>query len=72
MTQRKLNILFLLLISVCFLSCTKFGKNVTIEGRVVNPITGQGISGATGNSPKLLQTTSMRQTKTLTNNLNKI
>lgn len=27
-------------------SCTKFGKNVTIEGRVVNPITGEGISGA--------------------------
>lgn len=27
-------------------SCTKFGKNVTIEGRVENPITGEGISGA--------------------------
>ena len=46
MTQIKLNILFLLLISVFFFSCTKFGKNVTIEGRVLNPITGEGISGA--------------------------
>jgi|SRR5690554_3530896 len=45
MIQRKLNILFLLLISICFFSCTKFGKNVTIEGRVENPITGEGISG---------------------------
>jgi hypothetical protein len=27
-------------------SCTKFGKNITIEGRVENPITGEGISGA--------------------------
>ena len=27
-------------------SCTKFGKNVTIDGRVENPITGEGISGA--------------------------
>ncbi|TSJ39996.1 carboxypeptidase-like regulatory domain-containing protein [Fluviicola chungangensis] len=26
--------------------CTKFGKNVTIKGRVMNPITGQGIEGA--------------------------
>ncbi|WP_246073874.1 carboxypeptidase-like regulatory domain-containing protein [Fluviicola chungangensis] len=27
-------------------SCTKFGKNVTIKGRVVNPITGEGIPNA--------------------------
>lgn len=27
-------------------SCTKFKKNVSIEGFVVNPITGEGISGA--------------------------
>src|SRR5690554_4424136 len=26
-------------------SCTKFGKNVTVEGRVENPVTGEGISG---------------------------
>ncbi|MBW7867651.1 MAG: carboxypeptidase regulatory-like domain-containing protein [Brumimicrobium sp.] len=26
-------------------SCTKFGKNVTVKGRVLNPITGEGISG---------------------------
>ncbi len=28
-----------------FTSCTKFGKNVTVTGRVVNPITGQGFEG---------------------------
>jgi hypothetical protein len=29
-----------------FLSaCTKFGKNVTVKGRVLNPITGEGIEG---------------------------
>ncbi len=27
-------------------SCTKFGKNVTLKGRVVNPVTGEGIAGA--------------------------
>lgn len=27
------------------LSCTKFGKNVTVKGYVLNPITGQGIEG---------------------------
>ena len=36
-----ISILFLMILS----SCTKFGKNVTIEGRVENPITGEGISG---------------------------
>ena len=29
----------------CFCACTKLGKNVTIEGRVMNPITGEGIEG---------------------------
>ena len=29
----------------CFCACTKPGKNVTIEGRVMNPITGEGIEG---------------------------
>ncbi len=28
-----------------FTSCTKFGKNVTVTGRVVNPLTGQGFEG---------------------------
>lgn len=36
-----LNFLGMLLILA---SCTKFGKNMTIKGRVLNPITGQGIS----------------------------
>ena len=34
----------LLLFSILILtSCTKFGKNVTVKGRVVNPITGEGV-----------------------------
>ncbi len=32
-----------LFILTMILSCTKFGKNVTVKGRVVNPITGEGI-----------------------------
>ena len=32
-----------LFILTTILSCTKFGKNVTVKGRVVNPITGEGI-----------------------------
>ncbi|MNK12805.1 hypothetical protein D3C87_308820 [compost metagenome] len=27
-------------------ACTKFGKNVTLKGRVMNPVTGEGIPGA--------------------------
>ena len=27
-------------------SCTKFRKNVTLKGRVINPVTGEGIEGA--------------------------
>lgn len=34
------------LVFVLIGGCTKFGKNVTIKGRVVNPITGEGIEGA--------------------------
>ena len=26
-----------------FFSCTKFGKNITVNGKVINPITGQGL-----------------------------
>jgi len=33
-------------IFLVFLSCTKFGKNVTVKGRVLNPITGEGIPNA--------------------------
>lgn len=36
--------LFMLVLLFSF-GCTKFGKNVTVTGRVVNPITGEGISG---------------------------
>ena len=28
---------------ILLISCTKFGKNVTVKGRVLNPITGEGI-----------------------------
>nr|WP_294862689.1 hypothetical protein [uncultured Fluviicola sp.] len=35
-----------LLMILIVVSCTKFGKNVTLKGRVVNPITGEGIEGA--------------------------
>ena len=38
--------LFSLFIMVTITSCTKFGKNVTLKGRVVNPVTGEGIAGA--------------------------
>jgi hypothetical protein len=33
-------------IFLVFASCTKFGKNITVKGRVMNPITGEGIEGA--------------------------
>ena len=33
-------------IFLVFTSCTKFGKNVTLKGRVLNPVTGEGIEGA--------------------------
>nr|WP_294859953.1 carboxypeptidase-like regulatory domain-containing protein [uncultured Fluviicola sp.] len=38
---------YLLFVSVLLLlGCTKFGKNVTLKGRVMNPVTGEGIPGA--------------------------
>lgn len=50
--MRRNIFLFLLLISV--FSCTKFGKNVTIKGKVLNPITGEGIPNV---EVELLKTT---------------
>ena len=38
--------LFIILLVLTAASCTKFGKNVTVKGRVMNPVTGEGISGA--------------------------
>jgi hypothetical protein len=38
--------LFALILILITASCTKFGKNVTLKGRAVNPITGEGIEGA--------------------------
>ncbi len=40
----KLNLIFASVLLIPLLStCTKFGKNVSVEGRVYNPITGEGI-----------------------------
>lgn len=38
--------LFALILVLSLVSCTKFGKNVTVKGRVLNPVTGHGIEGA--------------------------
>lgn len=38
--------LFALILILITASCTKLGKNVTLKGRVVNPVTGEGIEGA--------------------------
>ena len=38
-------VVFYTLVFSSLCACTKFGKNVTIEGRVMNPITGEGIAG---------------------------
>ncbi len=38
-------LIFTLIIPLLFFGCTKLGKNVTVTGRVVNPITGQGFEG---------------------------
>ena len=54
----KYGILIISLLSTVLItgnSCTKLGKNVTIEGRVMNPITGEGIAGI---ELELLRTTS--------------
>src|SRR5690554_8203788 len=50
--QIKLLIIIFLLLGTMN-SCTKFGKNVTIKGRVMNPITGEGIAGATISASKI-------------------
>lgn len=50
--MRFLLALFILLNTVN--SCTKFGKTDTAKGRVLNPVTGEGISGV---ELKLLKST---------------
>lgn len=32
------------LLFLTFAGCTKFGKNITVQGRVLNPVTGEGIA----------------------------
>jgi hypothetical protein len=39
------NLIAISILFMLFTSCTKFGKNVTVKGKVVNPVTGQGIEG---------------------------
>src|SRR5690554_6421151 len=46
MKKRKTVLSFTLAVLILFLGgCTKFGKNITIEGRVENSVTGEGIEG---------------------------
>jgi hypothetical protein len=47
-------IFLIFLLALPLFTCTKFGKNVTIKGRVMNPITGAGIPDA---EVKLLKST---------------
>ncbi len=48
------NLIQLFIFFLFISGCTKIGKTVTIKGRVLNPITGEGIAGA---KIKLLRTT---------------
>ena len=36
----------ILLLTGALFSCTKFGRTITVKGRVINPVTGEGIQGA--------------------------
>lgn len=38
-------VIVLIMLLTFFSGCTKFGKNVTIKGKIINPVTGQGIEG---------------------------
>jgi hypothetical protein len=40
------NVVYLVIFSYVFATCTKPGKNVTVKGRVYNPITGKGYEGS--------------------------
>lgn len=43
----KLSFALTFLSLLIFSSCTKFGKTITAEGRIINPLNGKGIEGAT-------------------------
>ena len=43
--MKALKIIFGLSLLFMLSTCTKFGKNVTVKGRVLNPLTGEGIAG---------------------------
>ncbi|HRO76470.1 MAG TPA: hypothetical protein PLP27_10015 [Crocinitomicaceae bacterium] len=45
--MKKLVIFSLTAVLFTAVSCTKFGKNITVKGRVYNPITNEGYEGAT-------------------------
>jgi len=43
--MKKIALINLIAIVFIAVSCTKFGKNITVKGRVLNPITGEGYAG---------------------------
>jgi hypothetical protein len=43
--MKALRIIFTIVLVGLLTTCTKFGKNITVQGRVLNPITGEGIAG---------------------------
>ncbi|HRO76468.1 MAG TPA: hypothetical protein PLP27_10005 [Crocinitomicaceae bacterium] len=42
-----LKLVMAIMIAITLVTCTKFGKNITVKGRVINPITNEPISGIT-------------------------
>ncbi|HRO76466.1 MAG TPA: hypothetical protein PLP27_09995 [Crocinitomicaceae bacterium] len=40
-------IVMAIMIAITIVACTKFGKNITVKGRVLNPITSEGYEGIT-------------------------
>ncbi len=45
MKKLLLNKAWIVIVLITLASCTKIGRNITVKGKVINPITGQGISG---------------------------
>jgi hypothetical protein len=47
MIRNMFKIVMTIMIAITLITCTKFGKNITVKGRVINPITGEGYEGMT-------------------------
>jgi hypothetical protein len=47
MSNFILKLVMVTVVTITFSFCTKFGKNITVKGRVINPITNEPISGIT-------------------------